>query len=103
MRMGELLGFKWSDLDWASGVIYIKRQLQRVTGQGFKFSPPKTLAGRRMVQLGPQTMRKLLEHRKRQEVEQLRKDWQEHDLVFPSSVGTPTDQRNLHRYFKPLL
>ena len=101
--MGELLGLKWSDLDWASGVIYIKRQLQRVTGKGFKFSPPKTQAGRRMVQLGPETMRQLVDHRKRQEIEQLRKGWKEHDLFFPSSIGTPTDQRNLHRYFKPML
>ena len=26
--------------------------------------------------------------------------WQEHDLVFPSSVGTPKSQRNLNREFK---
>jgi len=103
MRMGELLGLKWCDLDWSSGFIYIKRQLQRVPGKGFKFSPPKTQAGRRMIQLGPVTLQKLAEHRKRQEVEQLRKCWQENDLVFPSSTGTPTDQRNLHRYYKPML
>jgi integrase len=103
MRMGELLGIKWSDLDLSSGVIYIKRQLQRVPGKGFKFSPPKTQAGRRMVQLGQSTMRQLVEHRKRQETEHQRKDWQENDLIFPAPSGIPTDQRNLHRYFKPLL
>ena len=30
-------------------------------------------------------------------------DWQEHHLIFPSSVGTPFDPRNLLRAFKNLL
>jgi len=56
-----------------------------------------------MIQLGPVTLQKLAEHRKRQEVEHFRKCWRENDLVFPSSTGTPTDQHNLHRYYKPML
>ena len=29
--------------------------------------------------------------------------WEEHDLVFPSSVGTPLSGGNLNRAFKALL
>lgn len=30
-RQGEVLGMKWSDVDWATGIIKIRRQLQRQT------------------------------------------------------------------------
>lgn len=32
MRQAELLGLKWQDLDWTSGVLQVKRQVQRVDG-----------------------------------------------------------------------
>lgn len=69
LRMGELLGLKWEDLDWATGIIHIRRQLQRVPGEGFKFPQPKTQAGKRMIQLGPESQRHLVEHCKRQDGE----------------------------------
>jgi integrase len=31
------------------------------------------------------------------------KDWQEHDLVFPTATGTPIHNRNLLRRFKKLI
>ena len=44
-------------------------------------------------------------HRKRQLEERLRLTslWQDHDLVFPSTVGTPLNHRNLSRAFKDLV
>lgn len=103
LRQGELLGLKWEDIDWASNTLRVKRQLQRRKGGGFNFPPPKTKAGRRIVQLGSETMRLLSEHRKRQDVARLDNEWQEHGMVFPSIVGTPTGQRILHKFFKRLL
>jgi integrase len=103
IRQGELLGLKWGDIDWASSSLRIRRQIQRATRKGFKFSLPKTQAGRRMIQLGPETLRQLEEHRKRQDLERSRGEWKENDLVFPSLIGNPTDQRALHKFFKRLL
>lgn len=103
LRQGELLGLKWVDIDWASNTLQVKRQLQRQKGRGLVFSSPKSKAGQRLVQLGEVTMKLLAEHRKRQDIERLSSDWQENDMVFPSMVGTPVGQRNLHRFFKRLL
>ncbi|TAK14481.1 MAG: site-specific integrase [Anaerolineae bacterium] len=103
MRMGELLGLKWTDLDWASGILTVHRQVQRLPGKGFVFPEPKTKAGRRMIELGPNTIRLLGEHRNQQELESKRPSWQENGLIFPSNKGTPADQRNLNRIFKELL
>ncbi len=103
MRQGELLGLKWIDVDWAASQLHIRRKVQRISKKGFVFSPPKTQAGIRLIQLGPETMRQLIEHRKRQNVERNMADWVEHDLAFPSLTGNPTDQRNLIRFCKRLL
>ena len=103
LRKGELLGLKWEDINWASNTLQVKRQLQRSQGGGWVFSSPKTKAGRRMIQLGSETMKLLVTHRKHQDLERQNTDWQEHEMVFPSMVGTPTNQRNLHKFFKRLL
>jgi integrase len=103
MRMGELLGLKWSDLDWASGTLKVQRQVQRHPGKGFVFPEPKTKAGRRVIELGQNTIRLLAAHRTRQELESNAPSWQENGLIFPSTKGTPADQRNLNRIFKELL
>lgn len=103
LRQGELLGLMWEDIDFSSGVLHVKRQLQRVPGNGVRLSEPKTKAGRRQIQLGPECVNQLITHRKSQDIEREGDRWDERGLVFPSSVGTPTGQRNLHRSYKRLL
>ena len=97
MRKGELLGLKWTDLDWNKGTIRVQRQVQRITGQGMVFMSPKTNAGRRTIPLGVETLRILREHRTKQHHEKATSGsrWQENDLIFPSSVGTPQSPSNL--------
>jgi integrase len=104
IRQGELLGLRWSDLDWLSRKLRIQRQLQRIsTGQ--VFSEPKSAAGRRLVILGIETIQKLRMHYdlQLQDRQGLGERWQENDLIFPSTLGTPWDQRNLHRCYKGFL
>lgn len=105
MRQGELLGLKWSDLNWTSGVLQVRRQLQRVPSHGFTFCEPKTLAGRRSIQLGEGTLAALRDHMAYQQQEKslLAGRWQESGLIFTSSIGTPLDLRNLLRDFKEVL
>jgi integrase len=105
LRKGELLGLKWSDLDWDTYQLNVQRQIQRVPEKGLTYSQPKTAAGRRMIILGSDTISALKDHQKRQWVEREFKGekWQDHDLIFPSSIGTPLSQSNLNRDYKQLL
>jgi len=105
LRKGELSGLKWTDLDWNRGTIRVQRQVQRVTGQGMVFMSPKTKAGRRTVPLGFETLGILRDHRTKQqhERETAGNRWQEFDLIFPSSVGTPQSPSNLLGSFKSIL
>ena len=104
LRLGELMGLKWSDLDWVHRRLHIQRQLQRQR-TGLEFSEPKTAAGRRVIVLGEATVEKLRKHLDLQLAERqaAAKYWKENDMMFPSSRGTPMDPSNLYHNFKSLL
>jgi integrase len=105
LRKGEILGLKWQDIDFERRRLTVQRQLQGIPGGGYSLVQPKTRHSSRSVDLGPETTALLLEHRQRQDLERRAAGdhWVENDLVFPSTRGTPMDQRNLSRKFKALL
>jgi integrase len=41
LRQGELLGLRWSDLDWQTGALQVQRQMQRTRGEGKSLSHPR--------------------------------------------------------------
>jgi len=105
MRQGELFGLKWTDIHWNSAILQVQRQVQRVPGEGWSFSEPKTKTGHRSIQLGNGTITALREqyqlvHHLKSSNEQR---WQEYNLIFPSSVGAPLNASNLRKDFLRLL
>jgi integrase len=104
MRQGELLGLKWSDIDWEAGSLQIKRQVTRKEG-GLNFSQPKTKSGIRRIDLGNQTLSILKEHQKKLFDEMIKagEKWHDLDLVFPSNIGTIMNRNNLRRKYIGLL
>jgi integrase len=104
IRRGEALGLKWDDIDWQSGQVTIRRQLQRLQdGGGLMLLEPK-YSSRRTLYLPPFVLDRLSAHQERQitERELAGEKWQEHGLVFPSLYGTPMEPRNLQRDFAKL-
>jgi len=105
MRQGEILGLRWDDLNWRTGILQIKRQLQRVDHVGHIFTEPKTRSGRRTIRLGSGTMTALRDHQLAQQQQRyiMGTRWQENNLIFPSTLGTPMDLRNLLKDFKKVI
>lgn len=105
MRMGELLGLRWGDVEWVSGNIKVRRQLKVTRGGGFEFAEPKTKAGLRTVLLGNDTLSLLKIHEEalHQERIEIGERWKENDLIFPSNVGTPTRPSKIFVRFKKLI
>ena len=104
-REGELLGLRWSDVDWNRGSIRISRTLLRVTG-ALSFGEPKTAHSRRTIPIGASTIAALGRHRLSQAEERLHAGsaWADLDLVFSTESGTPIDAGNLlARTHYPLL
>jgi integrase len=102
MRPGELLGLRWEDvtLTNAGGTLRVNWTLS-----DGELTTPKTKGSRRRIKLSAGSIAALRAHRKRQLEEMMQRAglWQDHGLVFPSSVGTPLSHRNLVRAFKALL
>ncbi len=63
MRQSELLGLKWEDVDLANGSLRVRRALQRVPGQGFVETEPKSATSRRQITLTPLGLAALKRHR----------------------------------------
>jgi integrase len=105
MRMGELLGLKWRDINWEQKSLQVQRQLTKKKGGGFEFSTPKTKAGIRRIELGYVTIDVLRMHQKSQygHIHNMGDKWHNQDLVFPSQIGTHLDKDNLRRRFKKVL
>ena len=104
LREGELLGLKWEDVGLGAGTLSVRRTLSE-TRTGHKFELPKNGKGR-SVKLSQGAVEALKSHRARQNGERPKAGslWQDHDLVFPTTIGTTMSGTNLTgRHFKPLL
>jgi integrase len=102
LRRGELLGLKWTDVDLDAGTLMVRRSLD-VDGT---FKAPKNRAARRTLKLTPRALDVLKAHKVRQNAERLQAGsrWQDHNLVFPNTVGKSMNAGNLYRRdFQPLL
>jgi len=92
LRAGELWGLQWSDIDWNSKQIHVKRSLWK-----HEFQKPKTKNATRKIDMTDRLVREL-------------KQWKlacpinKHDLVFPSPEGCRTMHTNvMNRFFYPAL
>lgn len=99
LRQGELLGLRWQDVKLDASVLHVQQTCQWLPGQGFVFRQPKTSRSRRAVDLSPDTVKRLRQHRHRQLEERLLLGpaHQDHGLVFATPLGTPIDPSNLRR------
>ena len=104
LRRGEALGLRWQDIDFDRRLLRVNHSLQRFNGK-LQLTEVKTTNSRRVLHLPEILIRKLREHRTRQLEERLSAGefWQENDMVFASSIGTPMEPRNLNRHFSQLL
>jgi integrase len=90
VRLSELLGLSWSDVDFAAGVIHVRHQLSRARiGSPARRVAPKTAAAMREIPLAPQLA--VLLHRHKQAAGFA----VDCDYVFTTSLGTPLGHRNV--------
>ncbi|MDA1061558.1 MAG: tyrosine-type recombinase/integrase [Chloroflexi bacterium] len=105
MRVSEGLGLGWDGTDLEHEQIHVRQQLAR-RGGAFTLDEPKSLHGRRTIQLPKFAADALRAHRDRQEFEARRAGdaWEnELGLVFTTELGMPLHRRNILRWFQNLL
>lgn len=100
LRIGELLALRWSD--WEGDRLHIRQSMSVVANRPI-FGPPKNRRPRTLyLPVGAQ--RVLSRRRNEQDVErQLADRWGNDELIFSTTVGTPTNPHNFRRAFKRLI
>ena len=93
MRIGELLGLRWDDVDLGASKLVVRRALQRQNEAGPVFVEPKTGRSRRAIVLSRRAALALREHRARQRERRLAAGpaWRAQRLVFCNTTGGPAD------------
>jgi integrase len=87
LRLGELLGLRWEDIDFDAGILHVRQQWTRVG----ELAPPKTRKGVRRVPLSPDLVAYLRKHKLASKFSR------DSDFVFPSKTGRPLSHRNVQR------
>ncbi len=107
MRLGEVLGVRWRDIDFDQKIVHVKQNLQ-MTNKGIIFEPPKTEKGKRKIPLPAQTITALQEHRKLWSASRLQypvtSEFKEKypnndDLVFVTTNHMPLHPKNFATRF----
>ena len=99
MRMGEVLGLRWKDIDIESKTLCIR---QTLTFDGKKLKPgAKNKSSQRTIGLTNETVDRLKNHKAQQDTikEEFGSAYQDMDLVVCTSLGTPVNPSNLRRSF----
>jgi integrase len=103
LRRGEALALRWSDVDLDARTVTVRRTLSRIS-TGLVFTTPKS-GKARTIPLPEPSLRVLREHRQALVAERLALGpaWEDHDLVFPSRLGSPAEPRNVLREFQAIV
>ena len=107
MRIGEIIGLKWSDIDFMNRTIYVNRTLVYIKSDdkdspnfdkwGFEFHEPKTEKGRRKIPMtlkAYQILKKQLLWKRSIEVKGYEAPEGYEDLVFTTTKNTPISPRD---------
>ncbi|EOS8268468.1 site-specific integrase [Bacillus cereus] len=98
-RQGEILGLRWSDIDFKNGIIHIR---QTVTQDGRIKTGAKNDSSIRSIHIPSILINELLAHKDRIESEkqQFGAEYNDHDLVVCTQNGKPIIPRNFRQFFK---
>lgn len=102
MRHGELLGLKWSDIDFNNRIVTINRIALYTTEKGHFFGTPKTKSSQRSLKLPSAVIDMLLDYKKEQSCHRLTlgDKWQNNNLVFPNDYGSIMHQSISRRWLQ---
>jgi integrase len=104
LRLGELLGLRWQDVDLDARALQVRQTCQWLPRKGFIFRQPKSHRSARSVALSRATVDTLRQHRVRQIEERLATGLphQEDGLVFTNPFGQPVHPSTLRGAWRKL-
>jgi integrase len=100
MRQGEALGLRWKDVDFNKKTVFIWQQVQKIDGK-YEFVKLKSEDSIRTLEIDDDTLAALKAHKVQQNIDRLAMGdrWDDHDLVFTTSIGKPIDSKTDYRHW----
>ncbi|OPY60114.1 MAG: putative prophage phiRv2 integrase [Pelotomaculum sp. PtaU1.Bin065] len=104
MRMGEILGLTWRDLDFTNGTINVRQSSSQVKADTPEFKEPKTGHSRRVIDITPLVVKTLKKYKKHQAKWKLAAgdSWGKFNLVCCLEDGRPINPPTLSSRFTKL-
>lgn len=99
LRVGEVCGLAWRDLDWERGELHIRQQVIRAADGQITVARLKTPAAVRTLPLGPRLLDRLRQHWHEQQHERQFRGaaWKEHGHILAREDGRPATPHTLSR------
>jgi integrase len=104
MRRSELLGLRWSDIDFLFSQLSVSRSLHHLKDGSYVFTQPKSTKSKRTIALSPAAIHVLRGHREKQESLRIAigKPLTDDDLVFSTLEGKPLRPNTITRAWNML-
>jgi integrase len=106
LRLGELLGLVWSDIDWSGGELHVSQALQRIAG-AYQRVEAKSGSSRRAVPLTAAATEALTAERDTQSAARERAGSRWHEpipgLIFTTATGQPRNGTTVTHQFADAL
>lgn len=113
LRIGEILGLKWSDIDFKNNELHVNRSLQKAAiYEGDKIAryevqetTPKTKNSLRTIPIPQNIIKKLRTHKKEQNelILLLQEEYDNKNYVFCNKLGKPIEDKRPGRNLKTIL
>ena len=107
IRLGEVLGLRWSDIDTRKGIVHIRRtvnRLEKLDGSGTELvvGTPKSKNSLRDIPISEGYCQKLMCYWARSS-QIMRKPPDDNDYLLRSAVGGPAEPKTMQETFKRIL
>lgn len=105
MRMGELCGLEWKDIDFDSKLLNIHQASQYLPGKGIYTKQPKTCSGNRTIALPDSVINMLKEYKAWYNSEKLKHGnlWVNSNRVFTKFDGSPMFPTTPSKWFRDFI
>ena len=113
LRIGEILGLKWSDIDFKNNELHVNRSLQKaaiyeddkIVRYEVQETTPKTKNSFRTIPVPQNIIKKLKAHKKEQNelILLLQEEYDNKNYVFCNKLGKPIEDKRPGRNLKTIL
>lgn len=105
MRKGEILGLRWSDINYDNKTIQVVQTVYKPLKHSPLIQAPKTAGSVRSIAISDNVVTELREHKRKQNEFRLRfgSQYHNHDLIAPRPDGKPMDPRGINEHFDEMI